>query len=167
MDSNPYPSQGWCPEMPRTTVPAVLMVLAALLAGCQPANASDGSGSKPVNCTVVVDGPEKADPADRIEGRVRFRCQKPGAQKLAIKIRMEQKSGSSWKTVVSKSFTLSGSETVAAELKYQNRVVSIGCKLGTFRTVVDWSRTSRGDTEGDNLISGTMKDPCKSLFGDR
>ncbi|NUR71520.1 MAG: hypothetical protein HOU81_11935 [Hamadaea sp.] len=135
-----------------------------LLTGCEPTHA--GEGPKPVNCTVVVDGPEKTDAGERIEGRVRFRCGKPGAEKLSVKIRMEQKSGSSWKTVTSKSFTLKGSETVAAELKYQNRTVSIGCKLGTFRTVVDWSRVSRGDTESDNLTSGTMKDPCKSLFGD-
>ncbi|MEV0273981.1 MAG: hypothetical protein HOV71_08960 [Hamadaea sp.] len=140
-------------------------MLTTLLAGCEPTHA--GEGPKPVSCTVVVDGPEKADTAQRIEGRVRFRCAKPGAERLSVKIRMEQKSGSSWKTVTSKSFTVKGSQTIAAELKYQNRTVSIGCKLGTFRTVVDWSRTSRGDTEGDNLISGSMSNPCKSLFGDR
>ncbi|MCP2325138.1 hypothetical protein HDA40_003645 [Hamadaea flava] len=151
--------------MPRTTVPVVLLVLAALLTGCEPTHA--GEGPKPVDCTVVVDGPEKADTTQRIEGRVRFRCGKPGAEKLTVKIRMEQKSGTKWKVVTSKSFTVKGKQTIAAELKYQNRTVSIGCKDGTFRTVVDWSRTSRGNTESDNLISGSMSNPCKSLFGDR
>jgi hypothetical protein len=144
-----------------------MTVLALLLAGCQPVDSPESAKTRPVNCTVVVDGPEKADAAERIEGRVRFRCGNPGAEKLTAKVRLEQKSGDSWKTVVSKSFTASGKQTVAAELKYQSRTVSIGCKLGTFRTVVDWTRTSRGDTEGDNLVSGAMTNPCKSLFGDR
>jgi len=153
--------------MPRSTVPVVLIVLTALLSACEPAGNAAATSSKPVHCTVVVDGPDKPDNAQRIEGRVRFRCAKPGAQKLSIKLRLEQRtSGGSWKTVASKSFSLSGTQTVAAELKYQSREVAIACKTGTFRTVVDWTRTSRGDSEGDNLVSGSMKDPCKSLFGD-
>jgi hypothetical protein len=143
------------------------MVLAALLSACEPAGSRAQSSTKPVHCTVVVDGPKKAESAQRIEARVRFRCGKPGAQSLTLKIRIEQRSSEdAWKTVASKSFSLRGYQTVAAELKYQSREVAIGCKTGSFRTVVDWMRTSRGDKEGDNLVSGAAKNPCKSLFGD-
>ncbi|MFD0596032.1 hypothetical protein ACFQZ4_30205 [Catellatospora coxensis] len=62
--------------------------------------------------------------------------------------------------------TLKGKQTYAAELKYQSKDLSLTCRSGTFRTVVDWSRTSRKDTEGDNLISGAVKDPCRPpIFG--
>jgi hypothetical protein len=153
--------------MPRSTLPVVLFVLVpALLAACDPAGTRTPSATKPVHCTVIVDGPKKAETANQVFGRARFRCGAPGAQQLTLKIRIEERVGTDkWKAVATKIVTLSGSATVAAELKYQSREATMGCREGSFRTVVDWSRTSRGNSEGDNLVSGAVKNPCKSLFG--
>jgi hypothetical protein len=152
--------------MPRSTVPVVVALLAVSLAGCEPRSNATAS-EKPVHCTVVVDGPKKAEGEDRFVGRARFRCGSPGAQPLAITISIQQRSGDTdnWKTLTSRDFTLRGKDTVAAELKYNSREASVSCRSGSFRTVVDWTRTSRGDKDRDNLVSGAVKDPCKNLFG--
>lgn len=151
--------------MPRSTVPVVLVLLTASLAGCEP-RGNTTTSQKPVHCTVVADGPKKADSGESFAGRARFRCAAPGAQPLSITIRIEQRVGDTerWRTVTKKAFTLRGKDTVAAELKYNSRELALSCRTGSFRTVVDWSRTSRGAKEGDNLISGSVKDPCKKLF---
>jgi hypothetical protein len=57
-----------------------------------------------------------------------------------------------------------GEQTFAAGLKYQSRTIELGCATGTYRTVVDWSRVSRKNTKGDNLVSGSMREPCKPLL---
>jgi len=142
----------------------VLVLLAASLAGCEPRGNASTATEKPVHCTVIVDGPKRTAAGEAFTGRVRFRCASPGAQPLAITIRIEQRSGDSWRTVKKESLTLRGSKTVAAELKYRSHEVKLSCRTGTFRTVVDWTRTSRGAKDSDNLVSGTVKDPCKSLF---
>jgi hypothetical protein len=151
--------------MPRSTVPVVFMLLAVSLAGCEPRGNATAS-EKPIHCTVIVDGPKRVEGADRFVGRARFRCASPGAQPLAMTIRIQQRNGDTdtWKTVVTRNFTLRGKSTVAAELKYNSREATLSCRTGSFRTVVDWTRTSRGDKDSDNLISGVAKNPCKSLF---
>ncbi|NUT31691.1 MAG: hypothetical protein HOV79_01320 [Hamadaea sp.] len=151
--------------MPRSTVPVVLVALAMLLTACEPAGNAAPSSSRPVHCTVVVDGPERVEDTNRFVGRVRYRCGKPGASTLTLKLRIEQRGGNDrWRTITAKSYTLKGSQTVAAELKYQSKELALSCREGVFRTVVDWSRTSRGDKEGDNLVSGSMSNPCKSFL---
>lgn len=151
--------------MPRSTVPVVLVLLAASLAGCEP-RGNTSNAQKPVHCTVIADGPKKNDTGGDFSARARFRCASPGAQPLSMTISIQQRIGDSdkWRTVSKEAFTLRGKDTVAAELKYNSRQASLSCRLGSFRTVVDWSRTSRGDKEGDNLVSGPVKDPCKKLF---
>ena len=152
--------------MPRSTVPVVLMLLTASLAGCEPRGNTSTSSEKPVHCTVIADGPKRTTDGDAFFSRVRFRCATPGAQPLAITLRIEQRVGDSesWRTVAKESFTLRGSDTVAAELKYKSRDATLSCRLGSFRTVVDWARTSRGAKDSDNLVSGAVKDPCKKLL---
>lgn len=151
--------------MPRSTVPVVLTLLAASLAGCEP-RGNTATADKPVHCTVIADGPKRTSSGGSFFGRVRFRCASPGAQPLAITIRIEQRVGDSenWRTVAKESFTLRGADTVAAELKYKSRDATLSCRTGSFRTVVDWTRTSRGDKKSDNLVSGSVKDPCKKLL---
>lgn len=152
--------------MRNATLPTVFLLLITFTAACEPRGHNDAQGTKPVHCTVIVDGPVKAETANRISGRVRFRCAVPGAEKLVLKIKLEQRDGERWHTVATKSHTLAKKQNYAAELKYESRDVSANCAGGTYRTVVDWSRTSRKDTEGDNLISGTVRDPCKPrIFG--
>jgi len=152
-------------KMPRSTVPVVLLLLAVSLTGCQPASTT-ATSERPVHCTVIADGPKKSESQNTFVGGVRFRCGSPGAQPLAMTVRIQQRVGDSdtWRTVITKSFTLRGKNTVTAELKYNAREVVLSCRTGSFRTVVDWTRTSRGDKDADNLVSGAVKDPCKTLF---
>lgn len=151
--------------MPRSTVPVALILLAASLAGCEP-RGNTVNTEKPVHCTVIADGPKKNATGDDFTARARFRCGSPGAQPLSITIRIQQRVGDTerWRTVKTERFTLRGKDSVAAELKYNSREATLSCRTGSFRTVVDWSRTSRGDKDGDNLVSGAVKDPCKKLF---
>jgi hypothetical protein len=151
--------------MPRSTVPVVLVLLAASLAGCEPRGNTTNT-QKPVHCTVIADGPKKNTTGDDFSAKARFRCGSPGAQPLSITISIQQRIGDSerWRTVAKEAFTLRGKDTVAAELKYNSREATLSCRTGSFRTVVDWTRTSRGAKDSDNLVSGAVKDPCKKLF---
>ncbi|BCJ72616.1 hypothetical protein CS0771_21600 [Catellatospora sp. IY07-71] len=152
--------------MRKATIPVILMLLTALSAGCEPRGNDDKEQTKPVHCTVVVDGPKADEKRANFAGRVRYRCATPGAERLTLKIRIEKRDGEKWRSVATATHTLKGKQTYAAELKYESKALSLSCRTGTFRTVVDWSRTSRKDTEGDNLISGSVKDPCRPpLFG--
>ena len=166
MDGNPDPLVAQVvPEMPRSTVPVLLVLLVASLAGCEPRGNATNT-EKPVHCTVVADGPKKTDAGDSFASRARFRCGSPGAQPLSMTISIQQRIGDSetWRTVAKEAFTLRGKDTVAAELKYNSREATLSCRTGSFRTVVDWSRTSRGKKDSDNPVSGPVKDPCKKLF---
>lgn len=148
--------------MGKSTVLLALSLLAIWSAGCEPRSTTDTGG--PVVCTVVVDTPAKMDNADRFAGTVRFRCENPGAEVLTLKTRLEKKDGDQWRSAVSRTFTLKGEETFAPGLRYQSRTVEANCATGTFRLVVDWSRVSRKNTKGDNLVSGSMREPCKPLI---
>jgi hypothetical protein len=117
-----------------------------------------------VGCTVVADTPAATEKLDKIIGKVRFRCDSPGAENLTLKIRVERNTGDQWHSARSQTFSVKGADTLAPGLKYQSREVQLGCGTGSFRTVVDWSRVSRGDTKGDNLISGSMPQPCQPLI---
>ena len=97
-------------------------------------------------------------------GTIRFRCESPGAEVLTLKAKLERKDGEQWRTAVSRTFTLKGQDTFAPGLKYQSRAIDLNCATGTYRTVVDWSRVSRSNTKGDNLVSGSMREPCKPLI---
>ena len=151
--------------LPRSTVPAVLVLLVTSLVGCTPSGNSP-STQKPVHCSVIADGPKKTDSGNGFAGRARFRCGSPGAQPLSMTVSIQQRIGDSdsWRTVARQAFTLRGKATVAAELKYNSRQATLSCRTGSYRTVVVWSRTSRGKREGDNLVSGAVRDPCKKLF---
>ncbi|WP_162907207.1 hypothetical protein [Allorhizocola rhizosphaerae] len=112
----------------------------------------------------MADAPARVSDGDKIVGTVRFRCENPGAEVLTLKVKLEKRDGTNWRSAVSETFTLRGKDTYAAPLKYQSRQLEVGCATGTFRTVVDWSRTSKNNTKSDNLVSGTMRDPCKPLL---
>jgi hypothetical protein len=117
-----------------------------------------------VVCTVVVDTPAWIEKAGKMAGTVRFRCENPGADVLTLKARLEKKDGDAWHTAISRTFTLKGQDTFAPGLKYQQRTIELNCQTGTYRTVVDWTRVSRSNTKGDNLVSGSMREPCKPLI---
>lgn len=140
-----------------------LLVASALLttmsAGCEP---SEGNSERPVHCEVIVDAPDEAEKSGKMQARVRFSCDKPGAESLTLKLKLEKKSGEEWHTVSSATHTVKGMDTHASGFDRQSRQLEVDCALGSFRAVVDWSRVSRKDTEGDNLVSGVKRDPCKT-----
>jgi len=146
--------------MRKTTLLMTLTLFTILTTGCEPRGTETG----PVVCTVVVDTPTKAKEQQKMVGNARFRCEAPGADVLTVKVRLEKRNGERWNSVASKTYTMKGQQTLAQGLKYQTRDVIVNCSSGVFRTVVDWSRTSRKHTKGDNLVSGTMRDPCKPLI---
>jgi hypothetical protein len=133
------------------------LLLTTLSAACEPA---PSRSSRPVHCEVIVDPPEKAENAAKIVGRVRFTCDEPGAEKLTLKMQLQQRDGDQWHTVASATHTVKGAATHASGWERQSRTIELKCADGTYRTVVDWSRVSRGDTKRDNLISGVNRDPC-------
>jgi len=147
--------------MGKATVILALGLLTVSAAGCEPRRTDTGG---PVVCTVVVDTPVKVEKANKMSGTVRYRCESPGAETLTLKLRLEKRDGEQWHSAVSRTFTLKGQETYAPGLKYQSRQIELNCAAGTYRTVVDWSRVSRKNTKGDNLVSGSMRDPCNPLI---
>jgi hypothetical protein len=147
--------------MGKTTVLLALTLLTVSSAGCEPRSTDTGN---PVVCTVVVDTPAKVENADKMAGTVRFRCEAPGAETLILKARLEKKDGDQWHTAAARAFALRGEQTFAAGLKYQSRTIELSCATGIYRTVVDWSRVSRNNTKGDNLVSGSMREPCNPLI---
>lgn len=146
--------------MRKATLSTALALLTIMSTGCEPR----GTQSGPVVCTVVADTPAKVRDQERMTAKVRFRCEAPGADELTIKLRFERRNGERWHSVASRTYTFKGKDTYAQGLKYNSREIVIKCGTGTFRTVVDWSRRSEGNTKSDNLVSGTMRDPCKPLL---
>lgn len=143
--------------MRKATLLTAFLLFTAMSAGCEP----DGTNSeRPIHCEVVVDAPEKAEDADKIVGRVRFSCDKPGAEKLILKVKLEKRDGDQWHSVGSAGFTLRGLDTHNGGWERHSREAEANCDTGVYRTVVDWSRVSRGNTRGDNLVSGVSRDPC-------
>jgi hypothetical protein len=136
------------------------VLLTTLTAGCD----TDSTGTdRPVHCEVIVDAPEKAEDRDVILATVRFNCDKPGAEPLILVMHLEKRDGENWHTVSSKTHTVRGLDTNAKAFDHQSRSVELKCASGTYRTVVDWTRDSRGASDGDNLVSGVAKDPCNRL----
>ncbi len=136
-------------------MPLVLLTMTAAECG------TNRTGSeRPVHCEVLVDGPKKAEDKDIIAGTVRFNCDKPGAEPLKLNVRLDKKDGDKWHNVSGKSFTVRGLDTNAGAFEHQSRTIEMKCASGVFRTVVEWTRDSRGSSESDTETSGVVKDPC-------
>lgn len=125
------------------------------------------SNPLPVHCTVIADGPKRdAEPPKTIVGRIRFRCDRPGVEILALSVKLERLTGTTWAAVTTQTFTAQGADTHAAFFKYHSRTVSVACAAGRFRTTVAWARRSNTPTTTGTARSGAMLDPCAPrLFG--
>lgn len=143
--------------MRKATLLLPFALLTTLATGCDP---DSTNSTRPVHCEVLVDAPKKAEDADKIDGQVRFKCDKPGAETLTLKVQLQKKDGEQWHSVATSTFTLKDADTNIAGWDYLSRKAQAACDLGIYRTVVDWSRVSRGNTKGDNLESGTARNPC-------
>ena len=140
-------------------MPLVLLTMTAAECGTNRTNSE-----RPVHCEVLVDGPKKAEDREVIVGNVRFNCDKPGADPLVLKIRLDKKDGDQWHTATNKTFTVRGLDTNAGAFEHQSRTIELKCGSGVFRTVVDWSRASRGVSDSDTETSGVVKDPCRGIL---
>ncbi len=145
---------------------SIMTVSAALTffstAACQPMAARAG---EPIHCNVMLDPPTRDDPQapKRIVSQVRFWCEDPGADKLALTLRMQkQDAKGNWVDVAKTSFTATGNQTVRTDdLRYRNRTVSIRCAGGNYRTSVTGSSSGKStmDTTYD-LTGARSADPC-------
>lgn len=126
------------------------------------------SHPRPVHCTVLADEPERdAKPPTAIVGRVRFRCDPPGADTLTLTVRLEQsRKRTEWTVAQTQTFTLSGEQTAPGRFRYYSREVRLSCSAGRFRTVVEWCRVSHRETAEGRFRSFATLDPCApGLFG--
>jgi hypothetical protein len=149
-----------------------LVAIVALLTSVVTASACDGNGrgtpiqqasnSRPVYCTIIADGPRRdVDKAKNIVARVRFRCDNPGAEALTLAVRLEKRDGTAWTLVGSRTFTARGEETRAESFKYRNRELTVGCATGTYRTTVQWTSRSRGQSREGTSRSAAAPKPCR------
>jgi hypothetical protein len=142
-------------------MPSVIAVIALVAVAAALIDDDDApDGERPVHCEVIVDAPEDSETAGKMAGRARFNCDAPGAEALEIKMKIERREGEQWHTVSETTHSVSGQDTNAGAFKHQSRLIEVNCGTGSFRTVLDWSRVSKGDTHGDNLVSGVRRDPC-------
>jgi hypothetical protein len=139
------------------------MLLVATLTGCHPR----GSDQRQVYCTVMADPPtwDNRDHPTHVVGQVRYWCEAPGPDRLAITLRLQKvNSKGTWVDLVKTSFTTSRSATLRTdELRYRTRQVTAACSTGDFRTVVDGSSRSHGLTRTYHMALEST-DPCFSLL---
>ena len=162
----------------RRVVAALLLVTPLAVAGCE---AHDRG--RPAHCTVIADDPRRhPEYPMKLIGRVRFRCDLPGAESLTMTVRLEEQvdigrprvqrseargqaagilGHSAWTTVASETFTRTGEATHAEFFEYRSVQVKTRCAEGRFRTTVSWCRTSRGDVAEGGFRSGAIRDPCR------
>jgi hypothetical protein len=147
-------------------LPLLLAVLLAAptLVACKPATQN---AQRKIYCTVVADPPtrDNRDHPTKVVGQVRFWCDDPGADSLALTVRLQkQGSSGSWTDLAKTSFTAKTGETIRTDTeRYRTRQVTTGCSSGEFRTLVDGTSKARGVTKSYHL-SGTTRDPCNTLL---
>jgi hypothetical protein len=141
-------------------------VLALSLAACEPRT---DDPHRRIYCQVVPDSPtrDNGDAPRRVVGQVRFWCDKPGADRLSVTLRLQrQKSNGAWVDVAKSVFTVRRGQTVRTDTQsYRTRVVSARCTSGTFRTVITGSSLARGVRETYRMTAAAAVDPCRpALF---
>lgn len=142
---------------------AVALAAPALVA-CKPATQN---AQRKIYCTVVADPPTRNSRthATKVVSQVRFWCDDPGADSLALTVHL-QKQGSSgaWTDLAKTSFTAKKGETIRTDSeRYRTREVTSGCSSGEFRTLVEGTSKARGVTKSYHL-TGNTKDPCNTLL---
>jgi hypothetical protein len=151
---------------------SVLVVAACTLlvgvAACKPAKVSDTS--RHLYCQVVLDEPgrDNDDAPKKIVARVRYYCDPPGVDTLALTLRLQkQRSSGSWADVVKTSFTVRKAQTVSPNKEAHNieiyniKEISAPCASGAFRAYVSGSSKARGFTDTYDTAGPRNVDPCR------
>ena len=116
--------------------------------------------TRTVACSAVAETPVKS--STNVVGNGRFVCDPPGADNVFMTVTMQKKaSATDWVTVATNSFHASGAATSSsASNGSRTHGVSGGCAAGTFRTVVEMSSTSKGNSKSTKSTSGSVTNPC-------
>jgi hypothetical protein len=134
--------------------------------------ANAANSTKRVYCEVIPDAPERdnADRPTKVIGKVRFRCDEPGATAIRITLKLQkQGSGDTWADVASTSFTAAGADTVGTrDETFRTREVSAACSTGTFRTQITGTSQSRGSSKTYDRPGPRAFDPCRpGIFAEK
>jgi hypothetical protein len=144
-----------------------LIPLSFAVAARQPRPTADTS--RQIHCEVIPDAPmrDNDQKPTKIVGKVRFRCDEPGAASLSLKIHLQhQNSAGDWLDIASSSFTASGSQTVGTrDQRLRTREVSGTCGEGAFRLYIKGNASARGKTKTYDRAGPRNFDPCRpSMF---
>jgi hypothetical protein len=139
----------------------VLLVTAGLLSACRLDQVDTTlPGEKMVYCTFIGDPPIKD--GGKIDGPGRYRCDGDGASSITFTVRLEQKHGTSWTTVTSRTWVIKGINTTRERTeKTRTRTVQIGCAEHVYRTAVHVVEHSRGLTKTFDYHSVGVTNPCE------
>jgi hypothetical protein len=114
-------------------------------------------------------GRDNDDRPTKVIGKVRFRCDAPGASNLHLTVSVQrQNSGGTWVNLAQLTFTARGADTIRAGTGFQSRQVAAACSQGAFRTFVSGTSTARGSTKTYERAGPRSFDPCRpGLFAER
>ncbi len=146
---------------------ATALVALLGLSACQPATVSDTT--RRLSCQVLVDAPERDNDAapKKIVTRVRYYCDPPGMDRLALTLRLQrQNARGGWSTVATTAVNAKKAQTTPPDKGfYRVRELAVRCSDGVFRAQVVGSSKGRGVNASYDSIGPRTFDPCKpSLF---
>jgi hypothetical protein len=146
-----------------------LLLAVALLFGlsaCQP-EAMTNSQQR-IYCQVVADAPARDNDQSptRIISQVRYWCDRPGADRLNLTLRMQKQTGAGdWVNVAMRTFTVSRGQTVREDARHSRTVwKSVWCADGIYRTVVTGSSVARSRRATYEVTTGQAVNPCRPLL---
>jgi hypothetical protein len=142
----------------------VLLPLSLAVAACEPRTVTDTS--RKIYCEVMPDAPERDNDDDpkKIIGKVRFRCDQPGAASMALSIHLQRRNtNGDWIDVVATSFTVSAGETTSTrDETFRTRELQATCGDGVYRMYVNGSSTARGVTKTYDRPGPRAFEPCRA-----
>src|SRR5258705_8177324 len=149
-----------------TLIACALIPLSLAMSACEPHTVTDSS--RHIYCEVMPDAPQRNtdNSPTRVLGKVRFRCDRPGAATMTLNINLQrQNKAGDWINVAGNSFTVSGEQTVGTQDEtFRTREISAACSAGTFRMYVKGSSSARGATKTYDRPGPKAFNPCQPSF---
>ncbi len=142
----------------------VLLPMSLAVAACEPRTVTDSS--RKIYCEIMPDAPERDndDAPKKIIGKVRFRCDQPGAASMALTMHLQRENAAGdWVDVVATSFTASGAETVGTrEETFRTRELQANCADGVYRMYIKGTSEARGVTKTYDRPGPRTFHPCRA-----
>ena len=146
----------------RLTTALLAFVMLFGLAGCDPGT---GNGTRRLACQVTVDDPvrDNDQSPQRVITRVRYWCDRPGADRLSITLRLQRVNHlGNWSTVATRSFTVRRGQTIRHDAAHSRTVqISVPCAPGVYRALVTGRSVAGGRTKNYKIATGRAFDPCR------